>query len=421
MKISIIDNNENIFETILIPENDNVKNIEHNDGYLKLQLCQDLRKAVNSSPVFSHDSKYLSQYNLCCAVMDRLDTCAEKLNSYGDYPESEEDFMIFMMFSCMLKDAISELFKRLKIEVKKESSKYFNSIYHKSPVYNSYEEEPTDDSFFEYLRSLIFAHPCDTHRAKFLRKNEIQYSPWVIVNNHIRLCDEYEDSVGVRVYTNMSEKILDIHLPFSVLKEYIGSKYNVLPLATKYILEQVSEIENQWKKVKINRNQEPIAILEEVKKVLASRYSDIKDEIEDLIRILRCELSDESNKCSVEKFKSEIISNISAICDATDALDNDRIYEIYYNIILRPKKMHQMANYQLEKIFIYLRDEESEDISVQDKRFGLKQAKYFADEFAKKWVVINADSMSFEEIKLLVRTACYLERQEQENAKVNNI
>ena len=53
MKISIIDNNENIFETILIPENDNVKNIEHNDAYLKSQLCQDLRNAVNSSPVLS--------------------------------------------------------------------------------------------------------------------------------------------------------------------------------------------------------------------------------------------------------------------------------------------------------------------------------------------------------------------------------
>lgn len=147
MQIKIIDNNENTYETILIPENDNVKNIEHNDAYLKLQLCQDLRKAVNSSPVFSHDSKYLSRYNLCCAVMDRLDTCVKKLNSYGDYPESEEDFMIFMMFSCMLKDAISELFKRLKIEVKKERSKYFNSIYYKFPVYNSYKEEPTDDIF----------------------------------------------------------------------------------------------------------------------------------------------------------------------------------------------------------------------------------------------------------------------------------
>lgn len=420
MEINVTDRDGNVFETILIPEISDDQFSEENDTYLNAQLCKKLREVINSSPIFSHDSDYLSQYNLCCAVMDRLDTCIEKLNNYGDYPESEEDFMVFMMFSCMLKDAISELFKRLKIEYKKENSKYFESIYHKSPVYNFEAEEPSDDNFFEYLRSLIFAHPCETSRAKFLRKNEVQYSPWVIVNDHIRMLCEYKDAVGVRVYTNISEEILDILLPFSVLKEYIRSKYNILPLATQCITNQILEVESQWKKVKINRNQKPLAVLEEIEKVLSSRYFETSSIIGELIRFLRCELSDESNKCSVEKFKSEIIRHIFALCDATDNLDNDAIYNIYDNIICRPKKMHNLAAYQLEKINFYLRDENSENICIEDKKFGLRQAEYFANEFAKKWVIIDTETMSYEEIQLLVNTACFLERKEQDSIEFNN-
>lgn len=414
VEINITNLEGNTLETINISETGNTQNLEQNNTYLHAKLSRDFRDAINS-PIFFNDSKYLSQYNLCCAVVDRLDTCVEKLNSYGDYPDSEEDFMVFMMFSCMLKDAINELFKRLKITLPKESRNYFNTIYRKSPVYNPDKEEPTDDKFFEYLRSLMFAHPCETTRANFLKKNEIQYSPWVIVNDQIRIFDECKDAVGVRVYTNMSEEILDIVFPFFVLKEYVRSKYEVLPLATQHILQQISEVKKQWEKVKINRNQSPIDILKEIEEVLASRYSSAKHEIVELIQYLCCELSDESNRVSVEKFKSEIINNISALCDATDALDDASISNICDNIIKNPKKMHGMALYQMGKIFCYLSDQSYDNVSVEDIGFGLIQAKYFANGFAKKWVTINEKTMSFGEIKLLVRTACYLERKEQES------
>ena len=71
--------------------------------------------------------------------------------------------------------------------------------------------------------------------------------------------------------------------------------------------------------------------------------------------------------------------------------------------------MHQMAGYQLEKIFCNLGDYSSSDVL-----FGLRQAQYFSEGFAKKWVKIDINSMSHTEIQLLVRTACYLERREQQ-------
>ena len=77
-----------------------------------------------------------------------------------------------------------------------------------------------------------------------------------------------------------------------------------------------------------------------------------------------------------------------------------------------------MANYQLEKIFTYL-DTRSETIDPNSNEYwGLLQAYEFSQEFAKKWVTINIRDMSYDEIKLLVCTACYLEAKEQEEAKL---
>ena len=75
--------------------------------------------------------------------------------------------------------------------------------------------------------------------------------------------------------------------------------------------------------------------------------------------------------------------------------------------------MHQMAYYQLEKIYSYL-DTRSEVIDkASNEYWGLKQAYDFSKEFAKKWVKIDIKTMQYDEIKLLVAVACYFESQEQ--------
>ena len=35
----------------------------------------ELREAINSTSIFDQDKSYLAQFNLCCAVIDRLETC----------------------------------------------------------------------------------------------------------------------------------------------------------------------------------------------------------------------------------------------------------------------------------------------------------------------------------------------------------
>lgn len=99
------------------------------------------------------------------------------------------------------------------------------------------------------------------------------------------------------------------------------------------------------------------------------------------------------------------------MCDATENLDYEKLEDILSEILrANPKKMYPSANYHLEKIYTYLHEENS-PINIA---YGLELAELFANEFARQWVTIIPDQMSYKEIQLLVSAACYLEKENQE-------
>lgn len=423
MKIEISDDKGSVLDEIIVP--DEVDSTNTNDnlfaGWLNPSFCRDFRESINSSPIFSEDPKYMARYHLSCAVMDRLDTCIEKLNTYGDYPNSEEDFLVFMMFAAMVTDAVKEILSQLGIHKKKdpiynsdEDYKYFREAYLNSPIYNPDADIPTDEEFFQHFRSLSFAHPAETSRQKFMRKNETQYSPWVIVNRDVMRLRGYADEVGVRIYTSLKEDILDLRISFATLKEYVRSRYERISLATKWVYEQIETVKAEWRKYKINRTQAAIDILREIDRILEVRF-ERTDSVKEAIHYMECNLTDESNRTAVEKYRNAIVERIPALCDAVDNLNHELAEELCYELYKRPRKMHQMAGYQLEKIFCNLGDYGFSDVS-----FGLRQAQYFSEGFAKKWVNINVETMNHIEIRLLVRSACYLERKEQLSIATTN-
>lgn len=389
------------------------KNRSSQNSYLNANLCKELREVINSTTIFSHDERYLTKFNLICAVMDRVDSCANKMNTYSDYPDSEEDFIVFLTFGCMVVDACKILLKELGIDCKEKNEyKFFKQYYENSDIFNKDAEIPTDDKFFEYFRALAFAHPFETSRPKFLKKGETQYSPWVIVNKNLSFLYNMKNAVGIRIYSSLSEKIFHVMMPFSVIKGYIKSKHEKIKLVTDWAKKEIDNTHTEWKNTKINRNQEPIAIFKEIKSILESRFQNTYS-IEKIILYLECSLTAKENVANVEKFRNAIIALIPKVCDCVDSLDAEGMEEATYSVFMCPQNMHQQAHYQLEKIFDYL-DERSDSIEPSsNEEWGLMQADLFAKEFAKKWVAINVQCMPYDEIKLLVSTACYLEAQEQ--------
>ena len=222
--------------------------------FLDENLCKELREKINSTDIFRKDEKYMKYFNLTCAVMDRLDSTVRYLNNHSEFPSDEEDFMTFLMFSCIVTDSIKLLTKRIKKDNDfTQTSDLDNAFFRNVCIHNNFILEngtyPTDDKFFEYFRSLTFAHPFETSRASFLKASEVQYSPHVMVSGLYNASHQIVDGVGVNVYSNIRSESIQIVFSFDLIKKYVISKYLAIKLIIDWVNRIIENKENEWKKI----------------------------------------------------------------------------------------------------------------------------------------------------------------------------
>lgn len=378
---------------------------------LNQQLCDELRDVINETDIFIKDEEESEKFLFICTLMDRFDTVVKYINEHQKKPDSEEELIIFMVYSCIIKDGIDYIKKSLKIG-KSEDRKIFEYIYKKEPINISENIQFDDDKFFSYFRSLLFAHPLDTSKSIPKReKGEIQYSPYIVMEP--LYTTTFIDPIGTAIYSTKREIMEPLLISFESLKEYIKCKYEELNDVITKFKQIIEEKETEWKKHKVNRDQEAVDVLKDCVNILEERYMDTY-EIHKLITYLTCENSFEENIENVNKYRNEIKRIIPSICDAIDSHDIEKLYSIVSFVLYVRPNAHEMMYYQLEKIFGYLNYEND---NSDDIEWGLKQAELFAQGFAKKWVVIKPREMDFDEIKMLTQVACYLEYMEQKEGK----
>lgn len=388
--------------------------------FLDKQKINEFMELINNNEMFINRSDLLLLYNLICTFKDRMFSAVDYLNKHCDCPTTEEDFVVFLVYACMIYDGFNKMHENLLHQVPpyKGKKKYFKYAKHYKEYYFNDDTCPTDDVFFEYLRAMAFAHPYEvSYRGRpFLEKNEKHYCPWVMVNSRLNF-DDIKDSVGIRMYTNIDQnKIVSLTFSFKSLKEYVKSIYDTFPTLITWAKDVISGQNAEWKLKKVNRRQDTVAILNEIKSVLEQRYENAYS-IDDALSYLTCQLSIQSNIENVEKFRKAIESKIPSLCDSVDELNYEKMEEALAILYETPKVMHQMAHYQLEKIYSYL-DERNDNIDpASNEYWGLQQAYEFSQGFAKNWVTIDVRTMQYDEIKLLVAVACYLEKEKQDKAK----
>ena len=387
---------------------------------LDIQINNDFRDAINDSPTISNEPEFAPLYNLSCAVMDRLDTCVKYLNNNWEYPKTEEAFLCFLLFACMLNDGVDTIYKNtLGGEPKcNKEKKHFGEYCMMEPLCMTEDVCPSDEDFFEQLRALSFAHPYNTDRKKaFKERFGTQVSPWVVVNSHLLPLYNIPEAIGVRIYSSVKDEngwdLHDIMISFIALKEFLVEKYNSLHHVTNWIKNESEKTFAEWKKMRINREQNPEDILREVCAVLDSRHEGTYN-VEQMLSYLECELSDLRNEEYVGKYREYLISLIPSICDNVEKLDGPGEYAIERaSSVFNPLGLHRMAHYQLEKIFLYLNEKTLYVSSGSNEEFGLTMAQNFYDEFAKKWVYMDVYHMEYTEIKLLIKVALFMECEEQ--------
>ena len=394
--------------------------------FLDKNLIQNFMELIKSDDMFIARDDLKKKYNLICTFKDRLYTAVDYLNEHDEVPKKETDFINYMVYACMIYDGVKMLYENIFNTIPKyiNSKKYFKNAKHYKQYFFDESNTPYDYVFFEYLRAMVFAHPygVDKKRCKdrlFMQDGEIHYCPWVLIPNTLDI-DELKDGVGIRIYSSIKEDdIIDLTISFRSLKGFIKNVYSRISDFIQWAKDEIEKQNNEWLKTKVNRNQDSISIMKEIKAIMESRYKDTYT-IERAISYLTCDLSDKTNQANVEKFRNAIKDRISAVCDYIDSLDYEEMEKQLSLLYDRPDEMHQMAHYQLEKIYTYL-EEKSEILNpYSDEYWGLKQADDFYRQFAKKWVNIDVATMEYDEIKLLVATACFLEKQEQDSKKEKN-
>lgn len=398
-----------------------MKKAETNEKpFLDKQKIHEFMELINNNEMFTNRSDLLLLYNLICTFKDRMFSAVDYLNKHCNCPTTEEDFVVFLVYACMVYDGFNKMHENLLHQVPpyKGKKKYFKYAKHYKEYYFSDDTCPSDDVFFEYLRAMAFAHSYEVTKKgrPFMQDGEKHYCPWVVINN-IMSFDDIKDSVGIRMYTNIDQnKIVSLTFSFKSLKGYIKSIYDTFPALIKWAKDVISGQKAEWKQTKVNRKQDAVSVLNEVKNILESRFANTYS-IDTAISYLTCATTIASNSNSVELFRKRIIECIPAVCDSVDDLDYEKMEDALAILYETPEVMHQMTDYQLEKIYSYL-DERSDYIDpASNEYWGLQQAYEFSQEFAKNWVTIDVRTMQYDEIKLLVAVACYLEKDKQDKAK----
>lgn len=377
-----------------------------NTNFLDSALIRNFRNTINSSDIFNKSNKLKEKFNLICVVMDRLDSAVNYLNTHANLPKTEEDFVCFLVYACMVKDAITKLHEN--VYHRKPSyitqKKYFCNVDHYGKMLFTEETCPTDDVFFEYLRSMAFAHPFETTKGRrprlFMEDNEKQYCPWVIVHG---------SCVGIRVYTSSDKFVIeDITFAFENLKAYIKERYECISEFEKWANNEILLQDQEWSQHKVKRSEDIFETIYSIKEIYDERFLETYH-IDCIEEYLKCEITVTENINNVSLYKKELEKAVIQICDALDTMDYESLDDATNLLHIYPRNAHQTLVYQLEKIFSYL----DADSDCWDRQWGLTQAESFANQFAKKWVVFDFDKMSDSEIKLTVLTACYLEDKEQ--------
>ena len=261
------------------------------------------------------------------------------------------------------------------------------------------------DAFFQYFRSLVFAHPGMVTRSQgILLEGEVQYCPFIVERALKIYAYEPDDYVGVMIYSSVKERDWKtLRVRFSVLKEYLKSRYESLGLVLDKVNKKIKKSTKTWKMVTVDSQLPPLDQLKFMRDEFDKRCDDWSVyQTQQLIDLLECPCTLEANQSRVKMFRQEIADSLPALSTAFSRLD----YAEYLNIVDHLTEIEveesRKLNYTLRKIFEYLGRPEKRDWATPD-------IDMIAKDFVGKWVKIDQSVMPDSEIKLLLTLACYYE------------
>lgn len=378
------------------------------------KLCDSMFSTLNDTNVFKYDEELKAKHSHVCAVLDRLRQATSWINWHQETPTGDRaptQLMIFMMFASVIKDGIEKLRKDFGLhdaifnKTKPESRQFFSDVCRGAPLNIPKDKCPTDDAFFQYFRSLVFAHPGKVEKSEgILHPGEVQHCPYIIERGLRNYANEPDDYVGVMIYS--TEKDRDwktLRVRFSALKAYLKSRYDSLGLVLEKIEKKIKSSRKAWIKVVVDSALTPLEQLKFMRSEFNKRCEDLmKYEVGRLIELLEAPCTMIENQAVVAAYRKEIEDAVPHLVKCFTALDYSGFVSIVDHYSEHEVDDTLKLNYPLQKIFEYLNEEDRRDLATRD-------IDMVARDFVKKWVHIDQAVMSDQELKMLITLACYNE------------
>lgn len=381
---------------------------------LDQKVCDSMYDILNHTTIFQYDEDLKAKHSQVCAVLDRLRHAVSWVNRHLETPtgiHAPTQLMTFMMFASLIKDSIEKLRSDLGLSAvifdkgRPESRQFFSSVCQREPLNISASECPTDDAFFQYFRSLVFAHSGKVEMSQgILRSGEVQYCPFIVERGLKQYANEPDDYVGVMIYSTEKDrdwKILRVR--FTALKAYLKSRYESLGLILLKIKKKLKADRKAWTKIRVDPTLSPLEQLKFMRKEFEHRCQGrMSYEVERLVELLEAPCSLSENQKYVDAYHKEIEKALPQLVKCFERLDYSGFIAIVDHFAEHEIDESRKLNYTLRKIFQYLNEEGRREWATRD-------IDMIANDFAKKWVCIDQAVMSDAELKMLITLACFNE------------
>lgn len=358
-------------------------------------LRKNFRDKINSTNVFYTWNEYEPKWNLICAVMDRVDHTVGILNNklILNSKDIAHDTIIALVYIDILVKSIKELMTNLNVKYPLSTD---------TTIFNKLGKgSGTDDRFFNYIRTLAFAHPVNaTEHRSYISEGEVKYCPYIMDD---KIFGKKGD-INVRVYSSVDNSFVMENFPFMQLVQYAKKRYELLNV----LLDRVDNIIKDYIALLRARTIIVTTPIETLKRIIdEAEYR--KDEFllgdfKNAYSILTTPITNTKNETAVKDFRDAIEQTISELASAYQKVDSAEIENCSFFKALDFSYHDELSGYSYA--YSKVKDHLSPDNSNRDIIFGFAMLNELR-EFTNQYVEID-DGISLDEIQLLIDTAIYL-------------
>lgn len=362
---------------------------------LDVNLIKTFRDKINSTNVFFTWSEYEPKWNLICAVMDRVDHTVSILNNKHRLNSGDiaHDTIIALVYVDILVKSIKELMTNLNVRYPLSTDA---TIFNKLGMGSG-----TDDRFFNYIRTLAFAHPVNaTEHRSYIPVGEVKYCPYIMDSKDFGK----KGDINVRVYSSADYSFVMENFTVSQLVQYTTKRYELLTVLHDRVDGIIQEYITHLRARKIV-GATPIEVLQSVIGEAEYRKDEyLLGDFKNAYSILTTPLTNNKNAAAVGEFRISIESSISELASAYEKVDSIEIENCAFLKVLDFSYHDELSGYSYA--YSKVKDHLSPNNAGRDTHFGFAMLNELR-EFTNQYVEID-DGMSLEEIQLLIDTAIYM-------------